>query len=188
MRSPSGASVALSSRSIVTAVVSAGLFLAGVALAMAFGPPLAPQDAGGPSLAVGDFYVGWTVGLTLVIVWTVARLRPSDPPGFIASLALVAAIFYVGLTGTYYLAAVVHSATTSHADLPGAESGAWFVLSLIIGLVVAVLASLLGGLILNRTGRLDGRAVGFGMLLGASAVVIGYNLYIQLYDAAVYVH
>jgi uncharacterized membrane protein len=176
------------SRSIVSAVVAAGLFLAGIAVAMAVGPALAPQGAGGPSLAVGDFYVGWTVGLALVIVWTVARLRPSDPPGFIASLALVAAIFYVGLTGGTYLAAVVHSATTSHTGLPGTESGAWFVLSLIFGLVVAVLLSLFGGLILNRTGRLDGRAVGFGMLLGAGAVVVGYNLYVQLYNAAVYVH
>jgi hypothetical protein len=168
------------SRSMISAVVAAGLFLAGIAVAMAVGPALAPQGAGGPSLAVGDFYVGWTVGLALVIVWTVARLRPSRPPGFVASLALVAAIFYVGLTGVTYLAAVVLTATLRHSGPPHGDSGGWFFGAVIIGLVVAVFVSLLAGVTLQRTVRLQGRAIGLGMLLGAAAVVIGYDLYMQL--------
>src|SRR5258707_8021087 len=127
------AAVTWSTRSIITAVVAGGFFLAGIAVALAFGPMLSPQGAGGPALVVGDFYVGWTVGLTLVIAWTVARLRPGHRPGFLASLGLIAAIFYVGLTGGTYLVAVLHSATTSHTGPQGADSGGWVVLAPLAG-------------------------------------------------------
>lgn len=167
MRSLSGATPGLSSRWIVSAVVAAGLFLAGIAVALAVGPALAPQDA--PPEPVFDFYGGWTVGLALVIVWAVARLRPSQPPGLEASLALVAAIFYVGLTGGTYLAA-------------GSS------LAYVIGLVVAVVLSLFGGVSLHRTGRLDGRAIGPGMLLGAGVMLLGWNLYLLLWYTVAYAH
>ena len=169
-------------RGAARALVRVVLFAVGVIAMLVLGP-LLTSWAAGSSLTVGQFYIGWTAGLALVLIWEVARLHSGGRTGWLASTVVVAAIFYVFLTGTTYVAAINYAPSVSHQATAGTVSGVWFAAAVLMGLAAALLASTIGGLVLWRLGRLRAAAILPGIVVGMIGVVFGYMAFIDLYQS-----